>query len=49
VQHVLTSILVYLAMAVDIPQRALNSIDKFRRGFLFFLEYAGGLRIIKLK
>ena len=35
VQHVLASMLVYLAMAVDIPQWALNAIDKFRRGFLW--------------
>jgi hypothetical protein len=33
VQHVLTSMTVYLAMAVDIPQWGLDAIDKIRRGF----------------
>jgi hypothetical protein len=35
VQHVLTSMTVYLAMAVDIPQWGLDAIDKIRRGFLW--------------
>jgi hypothetical protein len=34
VQHVLTGALVYLAMAIDVPQSALKVIDKIRRGFL---------------
>jgi hypothetical protein len=35
VQHVLTGIFVYLAMAIDIPPWALHAIDKIRRGFLW--------------
>lgn len=35
VQHVLTSLTVYLAMAVDIPQWGLDAIDKIRRDFLW--------------
>jgi hypothetical protein len=35
VQHILTSMTVYLAMAVDIPQWGLEAIDKIRRGFLW--------------
>jgi hypothetical protein len=34
VQHVLTSMTVYLYMAVDTPQWGLDAIDKIRRGFL---------------
>ena len=30
VQHVLTSMMVYLAMAVDIPKWGLDAIDKIR-------------------
>ena len=35
VQHVLTGMTVYLAMAIDIPQWALDAIDKIRKGFLW--------------
>ena len=35
VQHVLTRLTVYLAMAVDIPQWGLEALDKIRRGFLW--------------
>jgi hypothetical protein len=35
VQHVLASMIVYLAMAIDIPPWALHAIDKIRRGFLW--------------
>ena len=35
VQFVLTSMLIYLAMAMDLPSWALRSIDKIRRGFLW--------------
>jgi hypothetical protein len=35
VQHVLTGMTVYLAMAMDIPQWALDAIDKIRKGFLW--------------
>jgi hypothetical protein len=37
VQHVLTSMTVYMAMAVDIPQWGLdaNAIDRIRKGFLW--------------
>ena len=35
VQFVLTSMMVYLLLAVDLPARALKSIDKIRRGFLW--------------
>lgn len=34
VQFVFTSMLVYLAMAMDLPPRALKAIDKIRRSFL---------------
>jgi hypothetical protein len=35
VQHVLTSMTVYMAMAVDIPQWGLDAIDRLRKGFLW--------------
>jgi hypothetical protein len=35
VQHVLTGMTVYLAMAIDIPRWALDAIDKIRKGFLW--------------
>jgi hypothetical protein len=35
VQHVLTGMTVYLAMAIDIPHWALDAIDKIRKGFLW--------------
>jgi hypothetical protein len=35
VQHVLTRMIVYLAMAIDLPHWALDAFDKIRRGFLW--------------
>jgi hypothetical protein len=35
VQHVLTCMTIYTAMAVDIPRWALQTIDKIRKGFLW--------------
>jgi hypothetical protein len=34
VQYVMTGMLIYLAMAVDIPPGSLKAIDKIRKGFL---------------
>jgi hypothetical protein len=35
VQYVLTSMLIYLAMVIDIPARGWKAIDKLRRGFFW--------------
>jgi hypothetical protein len=35
VQYVMTGIIIYLAMAVDLPPRALKDIDKIRKGFMW--------------
>jgi hypothetical protein len=35
VQYVMTRMIIYLAMAVDLPPRALKDIDKIRKGFLW--------------
>jgi hypothetical protein len=35
VQHVLTGMMVYLAMAIDFPSWAWEAIDKIRKGFLW--------------
>lgn len=35
VQIVLTGMLIYLAMAIDLPQWALRAIDRIRKGFLW--------------
>jgi hypothetical protein len=35
VQYVLTSIMVYLSMAIDIPTQAVNQIDKIERKFMW--------------
>jgi hypothetical protein len=35
VQHVLSGMTIYVAMAVDIPQGTLDAIDKIRKGFLW--------------
>jgi hypothetical protein len=35
VQYVMTGMLIYLAMAVDIPPGSLKAIDKIRKGFLW--------------
>jgi len=35
VQHVLTAMLVYLAMAIELPPWAIKAIDKIRRAFLW--------------
>jgi hypothetical protein len=35
VQHVLTAMLVYLAMAIQLPPWAIKAIDKIRRAFVW--------------
>jgi hypothetical protein len=35
VQHVLTGMIIYLAMAIDLPAWALDAFDKIRKGFLW--------------
>jgi hypothetical protein len=35
VQHILTGMMVYLAMAIDFPSWAWETIDKIRKGFLW--------------
>jgi hypothetical protein len=35
VQHVLTIMIVYLAMAIDFPPWALEVVDKIKKGFLW--------------
>jgi hypothetical protein len=35
VQHVLTGMIIYLAMAIDLPAWALDAIDKIRKCFLW--------------
>jgi hypothetical protein len=42
VQHVLSSMTVYMAMAIDFPQWAIEAIDKIRKGFLW-----GGRKEVK--
>jgi hypothetical protein len=34
-QHVLTGMIIYLAMAIDFPSWALDAIDRIRKGFLW--------------
>jgi hypothetical protein len=34
VQYVMTGMIIYLAMAVDLHPRVLKDIDKIRKGFL---------------
>jgi hypothetical protein len=35
VQHVLTGMIIYLAMAIDFPSWALDAIDKIKKGFIW--------------
>jgi len=48
VQFVLTSMMIYLLLALDLPPRALKAIDKIRRGFLWKgrKEVRGGHRLV---
>lgn len=48
VQHVLTGMSIYAVMAIDIPQWAIDAIDKIRKGFLWGgrKEAKGGHRLV---
>jgi len=50
VRFVLTAIPIYLLVAIKVSKWFLRSMDKIRRGFLFFfLEYAGELHLTGFK
>lgn len=48
VQYVLTSIMIYLMMVIDLPQWAIKAIDKIRRAFLWKgrKDVKGGHRVV---